>query len=90
MKQKGTYSCNCFYLRRKCIMFEIFIKTSYKFHNFFLSLHLHIRYILSLSQAVFFFDNTELQIFGRQQELNWRPNIVNSVLPVKEREYIKL
>ncbi len=71
-------------------MFEIFIKTSYKFHNIFLSLHLHIRLFSLFHRLCCFFDNTELQIFGRQQELNWRPNIVNSVLPVKEREYIKL
>ncbi len=40
-------------------------------HNFFLSLLLLIRCILSLSQA--FKNNTELTIFGRHRELNLGP-----------------
>ena len=42
------------------------------FHNFFLNLHLLIR-CSSLSQAFFFFNKTELKIFGRHLESNPGP-----------------
>ena len=50
-------------------------------HNFFLSLVLLIRCILSLSQA--FLNNTELKIFGRHQESNPGPLVQRtSTLPL--------
>ncbi len=41
-------------------------KLNILFHNFFLSLLLLIRCVLSLVQAFVFLNNTEFKIFGRQ------------------------
>ncbi len=66
--------CNSLCLELVLIkIFKIPVSFEYNMylHNFFLSLLLLIRCILSLSQA--FLNNTELKIFGRHRESNPGP-----------------
>ena len=63
---------NSLFFPRFLLFVEFFYSSNLSLHNFFLSLHLLIRCILSLSLAFFFKKKDVVQLFLEQEECNGR------------------